>query len=172
MVNTDPSKGHAPIDHEFTIDEFKYENEVHYQPCVKVSFYFKKRKDVSHEHFFKHWAHVHADLTLASRNFGQFKCQRYTQHHQFPEMKQGLAKIGMKTMDYDGCSTLWFKSWKDFEGFFTSPDYEGKLTEDCKGFMDDEAGINVFAGQDFIAFGKGIPGIDDQDGITEYCETK
>ena len=61
-------------------------------------------------------------------------------------MKQGLAKIGMKTMDFDGCSTLWFKSWENFEGFFTSPDYERKLTEDCKGFMDDEAGINVFAG--------------------------
>ena len=52
----------------------------------------------------------------------------------------------MKTMDFDGCSTLWFKAWEDFESFFTSPDYEGKLTDDCKRFMDEEAGINVFAG--------------------------
>ncbi|KAM5347000.1 hypothetical protein ACJ41O_010005 [Fusarium nematophilum] len=190
MANTDHSKGHVPVEHEFAFEKFSYHHEVHYQPCVKVAFYFKKRKDVSHEHFFKHWAQVHADLTLASRNFGLFQVQRYVQvcqtldnkleehvgrakltgqHHQLPEMKEGLAKIGMNAMDFDGCSTLWFKTWGDFEKFFTSPGYQGRLTEDCKHFMDVEGGISAFAGHDMIAFGKGIPGVDDRDGITEYC---
>lgn len=49
-------------------------------------------------------------------------------------------------MDFDGCSTLWFKSWDDFNAFFTSQEYEGKLMDDCKRFMDLEAGVHVFAG--------------------------
>ncbi|KPM34266.1 hypothetical protein AK830_g12309 [Neonectria ditissima] len=167
MANTNPADGHVQISHKFTLEHFKYENDVHYQPCVKVSIYFKKKKGVSYEHFSKHWAQVHADLTVASKNFGLFRVQRYTQHHQLPEMKAGLARIGMSAMDFDGCSTLWFKTWDDFEGFFTSPDYEGSLTEDCKHFMDLEGGLSVFAGHDVIAFGKGIPGVDDQNGITE-----
>ncbi|KAK7425291.1 hypothetical protein QQZ08_008188 [Neonectria magnoliae] len=75
-------------------------------------------------------------------------------------------------MDFDGCSTLWFKTWDDFESFFTSPDYEGSLTEDCKHFTDLDDGLSVFAGHDVIAFGKGIPDIDDQNGITEYPRQK
>ena len=42
MVNTDPSKGHAPIEHEFTIDQFKYENEVHYQRMRKSTLHAAK----------------------------------------------------------------------------------------------------------------------------------
>lgn len=83
-------------------------------------------------------------------------------------MREGIERIGMKTMDYDGCSTLWFKTWEDFEGFFTSPGYEGKLKDDCKHFLDAEGGVNVFAGRDVIVFGKGIPVTEDQDGLTEY----
>ncbi|KAH7019821.1 EthD domain-containing protein [Ilyonectria destructans] len=167
MPNTDPAQGHVQIDHDFTFDDFKYEKEVHYQPCVRVSIYFKKKKGVSFEHFTQHWAHVHADMTLASKKFGLFKVQRYTQHHQLPGMKEGLARMGMNTMEFDGCSTLWFKKWEDFENFFTSPEYETNLTDDCKQFMDVEGGLSVFAGHDVIVLGKGIPDVDDQNGLTK-----
>ncbi|KAF7557048.1 hypothetical protein G7046_g6131 [Stylonectria norvegica] len=172
MANTDTSKGHVRIDHDFVVDRYKYENKIHYQPCIKAAFYFKKLPNVSYEHFFEHWSHVHADLTAGSRRFGLAKCLRYTQHHQFPEMKEGLKRIGMKTMDYDGCSTLWFKTWDNFEEFFTSTDIQVKLTrEDCNNFMVlDDPGINVFVGQEVIIFGKGIPGVDDEDGMTEYLK--
>ncbi|KAJ3535092.1 hypothetical protein NM208_g7278 [Fusarium decemcellulare] len=169
MPSADLSNEDRRISHEFASDKFNYGHPVHYQPCVKVAFYFKKRKDVSYDDFSKHWARVHADLTVSCKNFGLFKCQRYTQHHQFPEMKEGLLRMGMSPMDFDGCSTLWFRSWEDFEKFFTSPGYQGKLTEDCKHFMDVESGVSAFAGRDVVVFGKGIPAVDDQDGVTEYC---
>ncbi|KAH7157912.1 EthD domain-containing protein [Dactylonectria estremocensis] len=168
MSNTDPAQGHVQISHDFTFDNFKYENEVHYQPCVKASIYFKKKDGVSYEHFAKHWAHVHADLTLASKNFGLFKVQRYSQHHQISGMREGLSRMGLKPMEFDGCSTLWFKTWEDFENFFTSPEYESNLAGDCSHFMDTDGGLAVFAGHDVIVFGKGIPDIDDRDGVTEF----
>lgn len=62
-------------------------------------------------------------------------------------MKEGLVKMGMKPMDYDGCSTLWFKNWDDFEKFFTHPDHlAGKLGEDCQHFLDIESGLEFYAG--------------------------
>lgn len=54
--------------------------------------------------------------------------------------------MSMNAMEFDGCSTLWFKKWEDFENFFTSPEYETNLTDDCKHFMDVEGGLSVFAG--------------------------
>ena len=97
MPGIDSSLKPLPSDHQFTIEEYNYENKTHYQrswarcvkvyysrltpypACVKASFYFKKRADISHDEFFKHWSHVHSDLTLAAKDFGQCQCQRYTQ---------------------------------------------------------------------------------------------
>ncbi len=47
--------------------------------CVKASYYFRKRPDVSFEHFDKHWGSVHADLTIASEQFAKYNCIRYVQ---------------------------------------------------------------------------------------------
>ncbi|KAF7554164.1 hypothetical protein G7Z17_g3097 [Cylindrodendrum hubeiense] len=134
MPNTDPAQGHVKIDHDFTFDNFKYEEEIHYQ--------------------------------LASKNFGLFKAQRYVQ------LKERLTRVGMKSLEFDGCSTLWFKTWDDFENFFTGPEHETKLKEDSKLFVDLEGGLNVFAGHDVIAFGKGIPDIDDQNGVTDLSRVE
>jgi hypothetical protein len=53
--------------------------------------------------------------------------------------------MGMDVLDYDGCSTLWVKSWDDAEKFFSSPEY-GNLFADCANFMDTASGIKVMAG--------------------------
>jgi hypothetical protein len=51
----------------------------------------------------------------------------------------------MDPLDYEGCSTLWFKNWDDAEAFFKSPEYS-KLAADCVHFMDTSKGIKVMAG--------------------------
>jgi hypothetical protein len=51
----------------------------------------------------------------------------------------------MALLDYDGCSTLWFKRWEDAEAFFTSPEYAA-LAADCKHFMDTEKGVRAMVG--------------------------
>lgn len=39
------------------------------QPCIKICAYFNKLPSTSYEDFYKHWATVHADLTVASEAF-------------------------------------------------------------------------------------------------------
>ncbi|KAF2492443.1 hypothetical protein BU16DRAFT_515406 [Lophium mytilinum] len=114
---------HKKIDHQFAFKELEYETEENYQPCIKLSFFFSKLPHVSYEHFHKHYAHVHADLTVASKDFNVCKIQRYVQTHQTPEMKEKVKSLGMDLLDYDGCSQIWVKSWDDWEKFFTSPQY-------------------------------------------------
>lgn len=47
--------------------------------CIKLAVYFNKLPNVSYEHFYKHWATVHADLTVSSKPFAKHKVLRYTQ---------------------------------------------------------------------------------------------
>lgn len=68
-------------------------------------------------------------------------------------------------LDFDGCSTLWFRNWDDYEKFFTAPNF-ASLVADGDLFMDTSS-ITVYAGQDMIAFGKAHPDIDASDGITK-----
>ncbi|CAK7240334.1 MAG: hypothetical protein STHCBS139747_001773 [Sporothrix thermara] len=160
----DPAKGHARINHKFAHDYLSYDSGVTLQPCVKASCYFRRKKDISFEHFDKHWGSVHADLTVSSEPFVQYNVLRYVQHHTSPEEKARLAKIGQKVLDFDGCSTLWFRNWDDYEKFFTSPNF-AELVADGDLFMDTSS-VTVYAGHDMIAFGKALPEIDASDGIT------
>jgi ABC-type sulfate transport system permease component len=50
-----------------------------YTACIKMQFFFSKLPEVSWEHFSKHYAHVHSDLTVAAKSFGAHRVQRYTQ---------------------------------------------------------------------------------------------
>lgn len=35
---------------------------------------------------------------------------------------QSFGYMGIELLDYEGCSTLWFRNWDDAEKFFTSPE--------------------------------------------------
>lgn len=110
-----------------------------------MQFFFSKLPEVSWEHFSKHYAHVHSDMTVAAKSFGAHQVQRYTQQHQTPEDKARVKKLGMSLLECDGCSTLWFKNWDDAEAFFSSPQYRA-LSADCAHFMDTSNGIKMMAG--------------------------
>lgn len=110
-----------------------------------MQFFFSKLPEVSWEHFSKHYAHVHCDMTVAAKSFGAHKVQRYTQQHQTPEDQARVKKLGMDLLQCDGCSTLWFGSWDDAEAFFSSPQYRA-LSADCAHFMDTSNGIKMMAG--------------------------
>lgn len=71
-----------------------------------------------------HYNHVHADLTVACKKFHTVKVQRYVQLYQSPEMKEKAKSLGMEILDYDGCSTIWVKSWDDWMNFASSPEYQ------------------------------------------------
>jgi hypothetical protein len=167
-MSSDRTIEHVKIDHNFEHSLLSYDTGVHYQradpsihricrpllatlltrhestACVKISLFFNKRDDVSYAHFHKHWATVHADLTIASAPFRIHNLQRYTQHHQTPETKATVQRVGHKLLDFDGCSTMWVRSWDDYERFITSTEYAG-LAADCDHFLDVDT-ITVFAG--------------------------
>lgn len=58
---------------------------------------------------------------------------------------QSFGHMGIELLDYEGCSTLWFRNWDDAENFFNSPEYAG-LSADCAHFMDTSKGIKMIAG--------------------------
>lgn len=70
---------HTKIDHKFTYPQLSYDAKKNTQSCVKLTFFFSKLPEVSHEQFYGHWSTVHADLTVGAKAFGLCKIQRYVQ---------------------------------------------------------------------------------------------
>ncbi|KAF2790606.1 hypothetical protein K505DRAFT_250817 [Melanomma pulvis-pyrius CBS 109.77] len=114
---------HNKVDHKFAFSELDWKAKENYQPCIKLSFFFKKLPTVDDDHFQMHYNHVHSDLTLASKGFNVYKVQRYVQLIQTPDMKKKIQDLGMDLLDYDACSTIWVRSWEDWERFSGSPEY-------------------------------------------------
>jgi len=170
------------INHEFAFTQLSYDAKKNIQPCVKLSFYFNKLPEVSYEQFYGHWSTVHADLTVAAKDFGVYKIQRYAQvfspfqfhtlslaksRHQIsqtPEIRQKAQSLtGIKILEFDGCSEIWVKSWDDWMNFFNSDEYNAALSPDCKYFM--KMPISVYAGEENLVFGEAVPGMGGSDGI-------
>lgn len=57
------------VDHQFANPMLNYDSEPNYQPCIKVSVFFKKIDSIDHDTFFGHWQTVHADLATATQAF-------------------------------------------------------------------------------------------------------
>ena len=47
-----------PIKHDFVFERLSPDSKPNYQPYLKLTFFFKKRPDISHEDFHKHWQTV------------------------------------------------------------------------------------------------------------------
>jgi len=157
---------HTKINHAFTYPQLSYEAGPNVQQCVKLAFYFNKLPDVSHEHFYAHWSTVHADLTVAAKDFAAVKIQRYVQVAQNPDFKAKAAELaGVKMLDFDGCSEIWVRSWEDWMKFYNSKEYAAALGPDCRHFM--QTPISVYVGQENVIFGEGTPVEGSRDGILE-----
>jgi hypothetical protein len=94
------------LDHEFKNSQLSYDAEPNYQPLIKLSFFFNKLPHVSYDQFHRHWETVHADLTIAAKDFKVCKIQRYVQFHQTPEMKEKAKMLGLEHVAFDGCSEV------------------------------------------------------------------
>ena len=73
---------------------------------------------MSIQQFHRHWETVHADLTIATKDFLVCDIKRYVQFHQTPEMKEKAKSLGLEHLDFDGCSELWVKDFEDALKFF------------------------------------------------------
>ncbi|KAK0287040.1 hypothetical protein LTR35_004510 [Friedmanniomyces endolithicus] len=131
------------LDHGFKNDALSYDASPNYQPCIKLSFFFNKKPEVSDEQFHRHWETVHADLTIAARDFKACKVQRYVQFHQTADMKEKAKQLGLEHVAFDGCSEIWVRDWDDWMAFYS-----------------------VMVGYDNLIFEHAIPGEGGKDGIT------
>ncbi|OBT39689.1 hypothetical protein VE00_09973 [Pseudogymnoascus sp. WSF 3629] len=122
------------IDHQFANAKLSYDSEPNFQPCIKVSVFFKKIDSIDYDTFFCHWQTVHADLATATQAF-KTHIVRYVQHHQTPEMKTRAASLGENILEYDGCAQLWVRTWDDWLAFYNSKEYAAALSADCDRFM-------------------------------------
>ncbi|KAK0938560.1 hypothetical protein LTR48_005138 [Friedmanniomyces endolithicus] len=152
------------LDHGFKNDALSYDASPNYQPCVKLSFFFNKKPEVSDEQFHRHWETVHADLTIAAKDFKACKIQRYVQFHQTADMKEKAKQLGLEHVAFDGCSEIWVRDWDDWMAFYSSPEYASAMQPDCAHFM--AFPIHVMVGYDNLIFGHAIPGEGGKDGIT------
>ncbi|KAF7187780.1 hypothetical protein HII31_10882 [Pseudocercospora fuligena] len=127
------------IDHDFKNPQLSYNAKPNYQPYIKLSFYFNKLPHVSDEQFHRHWETVHADLTIAAKDFKVFGVKRYAQIHQSADLKEKArdlgVTLGIEHLDYDGCSEIWVEKWEDWINFSSSPEYAQAMNPDCKHFM-------------------------------------
>ncbi|KAH7040632.1 uncharacterized protein B0I36DRAFT_379560 [Microdochium trichocladiopsis] len=156
--------------------DFRYPKELGWDvpervtPCIKLSFFFRKLDTVSWEDFYRHCAHVHADLTVALECFKALQVQRYVQSYQKPEFKQKLQSLGFPAADFDAYTSVWFRSWDDVAAFF-SADEQKPVGEDGARFMNSET-LKVMATEDVLIFGRGVPDLDGGDGITYRTSSK
>ncbi|KAK1059742.1 hypothetical protein LTR12_007589 [Friedmanniomyces endolithicus] len=107
------------IDHEFKNKALSYNAAPNYQPCIKLSFFFNKKPEVSDEQFHRHWETVHADLTIAAKDFKACQIQRYVQFHQTADMKDKAKQLGLEHVAFDGCSEIWVRDWDDWMKFYS-----------------------------------------------------
>ena len=183
----------ARINHRFNYPELSYDTEPNFQPCIKVSVFFKKLHSVSYEAFFEHWQTVHADLAAATDVF-RSNVLRYVQvrpffffffffftlfnslsldtnyrhvgmlqHHQTPEMKARAQSLGENTLDYDACAQIWVRTWDDWMKFYTSEEYAASLNEDCDRFM--ALPMTYMVGQENLVVGDASRWIGGNDGL-------
>ncbi|KAE8345036.1 hypothetical protein BDV24DRAFT_159870 [Aspergillus arachidicola] len=152
------------IDHQFTHPQFSYSQTPNFQNAIKISVFFRKRAEISHDQFFTHWQTVHCDLVVATQAFRD-NILRYVQHHQTPEMMERARSLGEGVLEYDACAQLWVRSWDDWLKFSGSEEYNNALGEDCQRFM--QLPMTYMVGRENIVVGHGVPEIEGKDGFLQ-----
>ncbi|KAF2275914.1 uncharacterized protein EI97DRAFT_458912 [Westerdykella ornata] len=137
------------------------------QAHVRVIILFKRRPDISEDYFHLHWSTVHAELTVAARDFG-IHISRYNQFHQTAPDKTLLAPLfaqGLQPAPYDGIAELYAPDMDDFQKFMNGVLRDEPTQKDIVRFVDVAAGLHVMAGYDDLVYGLAAPGMGGSDGI-------
>jgi hypothetical protein len=114
-------------EHSFKHAALSYDARPNRQPYIRLSFFFHKLPGISYEQFHRHWETVHADLTVACKDFKDCHIGRYVQFHQTEELKEKAKELGLPQMMYDGCSDIYVKDWQEWMRFYSSPLYAASL---------------------------------------------
>ncbi|KAK5451325.1 hypothetical protein LTS15_008089 [Exophiala xenobiotica] len=156
-----------PIQHDFVFDRLSPEAKPNHQPYVKLTFFFKKRSDISYEDFHKHWETVGFLCTPPAPivlricwwqpcHFGA-RIDPLVEYHQTPQLKSAANTCveGMELLDFDGCSEILVDSLDKAIRFFKSPEYVEKMNLDEGNWL--ERPVRMMIGYDNLIFGQALP---------------
>ncbi|MCB2052146.1 MAG: EthD domain-containing protein [Novosphingobium sp.] len=99
---------------------------------INLGFY-KRRSDLTHEEFSKHWTEVHGPLIRSIPGIEQY-LTHYVQHHVVPDPANPLPF----DLDYDGFSEAHFPSIEARDALFNLPFFQTRVIEDEHKFIDME----------------------------------
>jgi len=77
--------------HTFTFERLNRPASESHQPYLKLLFFVTKSPSLSDEEFHRHWETIHADLTVAAKNFQKIKILRYVQVNFSPYLPKLLT---------------------------------------------------------------------------------
>jgi uncharacterized protein (TIGR02118 family) len=97
---------------------------------LKVDILIRRRPDLTHEEFVKHWRDIHAQL-FSSQPVVKQHVRRYVQSRTVPNPPAGTA-----IADYDGIAQLWFDDMNGFHSVFSSQNYRDVIRIDEQKFTD------------------------------------
>jgi uncharacterized protein (TIGR02118 family) len=106
-------------------------------PRAKVKFisFLRRRPDITHEQFLRHWQDVHAPLVASVQGFWKH-ARRYVQNHCIEGSTSGYAdKDGDKSGEIAGIVELWFDSMDDYKAAAADPGI-ALIQEDERRFID------------------------------------
>jgi uncharacterized protein (TIGR02118 family) len=110
---------------------------------VKLIVLCKRRADLSHEGFVRHWKHVHARLAQEDRNFWG-RVRGYVQNY-------CLQPDGTSARDrWDGVVELWFDSREELDAAFSGEETKRILVADLQNFVDVNSMITVATDENVI----------------------
>jgi uncharacterized protein (TIGR02118 family) len=97
---------------------------------LKVYILSRRRPDLSHQEFLKHWRDVHAPLFAEQPDTRRY-VRRYIQSWLTEDAPDGFT-LG----DTDGIVQLWFDDLDGFNDFYNSPSYVNVIRPDEERFTD------------------------------------
>ena len=106
-------------------------------PRAKVKFmsFLRRRSDITHEQFLRHWHDVHAPLVASVQGFWKH-ARRYVQNHCIEGSTRGYAdQGGDKSGEIAGIVELWFDSMDDYKAAAADPGI-ALIQEDERRFID------------------------------------
>jgi len=106
-------------------------------PHAKVKFmsFLRRRPDITHEQFLRHWHDVHAPLVASVQGFWKH-ARRYVQNHCIEGSTRGYAdKGGGMSGEIAGIVELWFDSMDDYKTAAADPGI-ALIQEDERRFID------------------------------------
>ncbi|KAK7685058.1 hypothetical protein QCA50_011895 [Cerrena zonata] len=113
----------------------------------KVTFFIKKREDITLEEFSSYWDHQHANL-FVSQEAVKKNLVKYSQFHLAPQYNEKLASLGMVIAPYDGIAEIWVEEFEDILAYFSNKDTMVSMRADHKNFVDQSSPPIVLIGEE------------------------